>query len=706
MTELSISGMTCASCVSHVSRALRKVPGVSDALVNLATERASVAHDPTVTTEALIAAVEQAGYHAALAAAQDEDAARRDAELQRKRTLLILAVALFVPTLALGMLPIHFAGKDLAMFALTLPVWLIVGGEFHRGALAALRHGTSNMDTLVSLGSTAAFGYSIFATIAEQPAYYETASAIVTLIFIGKYLEAAARGKSNRAIRALLDLRPLFARVRNADDGTVSEIPVEEIRSGQTLMVAAGERVPIDGIVLEGESEIDASMLTGEPMPVTVAPGDTVKQGTINGDGALAVRAQTSGTGTTLARIVELVRRAQGTTPNVQRLADRVAGVFVPIILAVAALTFIGWLLSHHAWPLALTAAVAVLVVACPCALGLATPTAIMASVGSAAKRGLLFRNAEAVERLGSVTTVLYDKTGTLTQGKPQVLAIHAAPNVTEDDVLSAAASLESASTHPLARAIVARARERGVAIAQATDVLVERGQGLRGRVNGSIVFAGNAKYASAHGIHSDGISPSEHTRVFVGAPQRLYGAIDLGDLVRNEAAEAVSRLQRDGIDVQIVSGDAEAPTRMLAETLQIHTWYAHAAPERKAQIVRELHERGARVAFAGDGINDAPALATADVGLAMGGGTEIALETAHVAVISNDPRAVAAGIELSRATLRTIKQNLFWAFAYNVVLVPLAAIGIVHPIFAAGAMGASSLFVVGNSLLLQRKSK
>ena len=697
--------MTCASCVSHVSRALRKVPGVSDALVNLATERASVTHDAEVSADALIAAVERAGYRAAVSETHDEDAARRDAGLQRKRALLIFAVVLFVPTLVLGMLPAEFAGKDWVMFALTLPVWLIVGGEFHRGAIAALRHGTSNMDTLVSLGSTAAFAYSIYATVAGQPPYYETASAIVTLIFIGKYLEAAARGKSNRAIRALLDLRPLVAHVRDAD-GVVREIPVEDVRIGQTLLVATGERVPIDGIVLEGQSEIDASMLTGEPMPVLVSPGDTVKQGTINGGGALVVHAATSGTGTALARIVELVRRAQGTTPNVQRLADRVAGVFVPAILAVASLTFIGWLVSHHPWPLALTAAVAVLVVACPCALGLATPTAIMAAVGTGAKHGLLFRNAEAIERLGSVTAVLFDKTGTLTQGKPRVLAIYPADGMSEDDVLSAAASLETASTHPLARAIVGRARERGIAVIQAADVVTERGYGVEGRVDGDLVFAGNEQYAIAHGVRLNGLVQSPYTRVFVGSTGRVFGAIDLGDPVRDEAAEAVSRLQHDGITVQIVSGDAETPTRTLAQQLAIEAWRAQATPEEKARIVGQLRERGEPVAFVGDGINDAPALATADVGLAMGGGTEIALETAHVAVISNDPRAVASGIELSRATLRTIKQNLFWAFAYNVVLVPLAAIGIVRPIFAAAAMGASSLFVVGNSLLLQRKPK
>lgn len=694
--------MTCASCVAHVSRALKKVPGVTDASVNLATEQAFISHDAGVAPSDLIAAVERAGYGAALG--EDVDEKRRDAELARKRRLLVLSAALFIPTLILGMTPVEFPNKEWLLFALTLPVWLVVGGEFHRGALAALRTRTSNMDTLVSLGSTAAFAYSIYATVAGQPAYYETASAIVTLVFAGKYLEAAAKTKSNRAIRALLDLRPLVARVRDGD-GVVREIPIDDVRPGQTLLVAAGDAVPIDGVVLEGSSEIDASMLTGEAMPVSVLPGDEVKQGTLNGDGALVVRAQTAGSGTTLARIVELVRRAQGTTPAVQRLADRVAGIFVPVILVIAALTFTGWLFAHHPWPIALTAAVAVLVVACPCALGLATPTAIVAAVGAGAKRGLLFRNADALERLASVTTVLFDKTGTLTLGKPQVVAVYALPGSSEHEVLANAAAVESASKHPVARAIVESAAERGLSIAPAAGVVTERGRGVQGRVDGETIFAGSEAFAFARGFETHALPPGDGSRVYVGNGAELFGAIDLGDAVRPEAADAVSRLEHDGIEVQIVSGDAEAPTRAVAQQLGVQQWRAQALPEQKAEIVRELRDRGERVAFAGDGINDAAALATADVGLAMGGGAEIALESAHVAILSNDPRAVASAIELSRATLRTVRQNLFWAFIYNAVLVPLAAFGIVHPIFAAAAMGASSLFVVGNSLLLQRKS-
>jgi Cu+-exporting ATPase len=698
--------MTCASCVAHVGRALRKVPGVAEATVNLATERASVTHAPGVASGALIAAIEGAGYGAVPVRdlSSDEDARRRDAEIRRKGRLLALGVTLFVPTLVLGMAPIGFAGKDWLMFALTLPVWLLVGADFHRGALAALRHGTSNMDTLVSLGSTAAFAYSVYATLAMKPSYYETASAIVTLVFVGKYLETAARGRSNLALRALLDLRPAVARVRDAQ-GRVRDVSVEAVQIGQTLIVAPGERIPVDGIVEEGRSAIDASMLTGEPIPAAVSPGSAVKQGTLNGEGALMVRAQAVGAGTTLAKIVELVRRAQGTTPAVQRLADRVAGIFVPAILIIAAATFVAWIATHHPWPAALSTAIAVLVIACPCALGLATPTAVMAGVGTGAKRGLLFRDADAIERLGAVTSVLFDKTGTLTLGKPEVLAITRRNAQSDSEILGIAAALEQASTHPLATAIVRAAHDRGIAFAAASDVVAQPGAGLRGTLDGRTHYAGNAEYVIANGVALPQAANSSATTVYVANETMLLGTIQLGDAMRPEASEAVSRLQRDGIRVQLVSGDANEPARALAERLGVPNWHARVTPQGKADVVRSERERGERVAFVGDGINDAPALASADVGIAMGGGTEIALETAQIAILSNDPRAVATGIELSRATLRTIKQNLFWAFAYNVILVPVAAAGIVSPIFAAAAMGASSLFVVGNSLLLPRRA-
>jgi P-type Cu+ transporter len=706
-TELAISGMTCASCVAHVGTALRKVPGVADAAVNLATERANITHDPAVGSDELIKAVEAAGYGALVIRDEqdDDDARHRDAGLRRKRRLLVLALALFVPTIVLGMAPFDFSGKDWVMLLLTLPIWLIVGAEFHRGAIAALRRGTSNMDTLVSLGSSAALGYSIYATLAAKPAYYETAAAIVTLIFIGKYLEAAAKGRSNRALRALLDLRPAKARVVQSD-GRVDDISIERVSIGAKLIVAAGERVPVDGVVEEGESAIDASMLTGESFPIDVSPGSAVKQGTLNGHGTIIVRAQAVGQGTTLARIVELVRRAQGTTPQVQRLADRVAGVFVPSILLVSAATFLAWFFTQHPWPTALSAAIAVLVVACPCALGLATPTAIIAAVEAAASRGILFRDAHAVERLGAVTTVMFDKTGTLTSGKPRVRTILPARGQTDASVLRAAAALEQASTHPLASAIVRAANDRGMLVPPASNVTATRGGGLQGSFDGETYRIGNEHYVTEHGAQLDGLAQSDATRVYLTQGSQLVGAIDVSDAIRPASEQAIEQLAREGIDVQLVSGDAQAPTLALAEQLHIRTWYAHVTPERKAEIVMRERQSGARIAFVGDGINDAPALASADVGIAMGAGTEIALETAQAAIISNDPRAVWLGIELSRATLRTIKQNLVWALAYNVILIPLAAVGIVHPILAAGAMGASSLFVVGNSLLLRRRAR
>lgn len=714
-TELAMSGMTCASCVGHVGKALRRVPGVEAAEVNLATERATVEHDVAVGSAALVAAVEGAGYHASVIAegasqaAADEDGRRREREIIRKRRLLALGVALLVPTVILGMLVGDFPYKEWLMLGLTLPVWAIVGADFHRGAIAKARHGSANMDTLVSLGSTAALAYSIYGTIAMRPTYYETASAIVTLIFLGKYLETAAKGKSNQAIRALLDLRPVTARVRS-EDGTTREVSVEAIRVGDLIVVPAGERIPVDGVIFEGRSAVDVAMLTGEPIPQEVEPGHLVQTGTLNGDGALVVRATAVGTGTVLAKIVEIVRKAQGSTPPVQRLADRVAGIFVPTILAIATITFAAWVLTGHTWPEALVVAVAVLVVACPCALGLATPTAIMVGVGVGAKRGLLFKDAAALERLGKVDMVVFDKTGTLTIGHPQVVAVRTAPDVKPDDVLAVAAAVERGSSHPLAAAIIRAGDERTVALYRASENVAERGRGLRAIVEGRPALVGTQAFLEANGISTEIFAAlgkprfPEATLVYISHGNALLGVIDLADTPRFEAATALEQLRGLGVEIQLVSGDVPGAVAALAATMGIANWTAQASPERKAEIVAALRAAGHKVAFVGDGINDAPALASADIGLAMGGGTEIAMETAQAAIISNDPTAVATAIRLSRATMRTIMQNLFWAFGYNVVLVPLAAFGVVQPIWAAGAMGISSLFVVGNSLLLRRR--
>ncbi len=710
--ELAVSGMTCASCVRHVSKALARVPGVDDASVNLATERATVSSSPAapVSIEALVAAIEKAGYRASIVtdsgAADDDDARRHARETAHRRRVLAFAILFFVPTLVLGMFVPDFAAKNFVLLLLTLPVYAIVGYDFHRGAIARLRAGAANMDTLVSLGSTAAMAYSLYAMVAGREPYFETASAIVTLIYIGKYLESEAKSRSNTAIRSLLDLRP--ARVRIRVDGALTEMPLEHVRVGDVIAIAAGERIAIDGVVIAGASAIDVSSLTGEPIPREVTVGDEVRAGTLNGDGALDVRAREVGAGTTLARIVEIVRHAQGTTPPIQALADRIAGVFVPIILVLAAATFGGWLLAHHTWSDALVAAVAVLVVACPCALGLATPMAIIVGVGVAARSGLLVRDAEALERLARVDTVVFDKTGTLTIGRPDVGRIRVSAHANEADVVRYAAAVEAGSRHPLADAIAREAVRRALDVPLATESTTTRGGGIAANVAGARVRAGNAAFAlgsaAFDAAHDLDVDPAA-TVVYVAVDDALLGAIEFADALRPQARDAIAALRALGIGVAMFSGDAKGAVASIARDLGLATGDARGemTPEGKADAIAERQARGARVAFVGDGINDAPALAVADVGIAVGGGSDIALETAHVALLRGDPRDVATAVRLARATRRTIVQNLFWALAYNVVLVPLAAFGVVHPIYAAAAMGASSLFVVGNSALLRR---
>ena len=670
LTELEIHGMTCASCAASVARALRGVPGVDDATVNFATERATVLHEGPVAPQVLIAAVERAGYEATTELDDRRQAVA--AELRRRGWVLAVAVALTVAVVAVTLFVPAFGAKAWVLAALSFPVWGVAGWEFHRSALTGLRSGNVNMDTLVSLGSTAAYGLSIYAAVRGSPSYFDTASAIVTLIFTGKYLEARARAQSFGAMHALLDLRPARA---------------ELVRAGDTVHVAPGERVPVDGVVLEGESTVDRSMLTGESMPFDVQPGSTVEQGTLNGDGALVIRATAVGAQTQLSQIVEIVRHAQGSTPPVQRLADRVAAIFVPAIIIIALLTLGGWLIvAHRSATDAIVAAVAVLVVACPCALGLATPTAIVAGIGVAARNGILFKDASALERAATVTTVLFDKTGTLTRGAPSVVA------TTSDDALALAAALETASTHPLARAIVEAAHARNLTLQRAAGVQALRGSGISGRVG-------------THEIEVRSAEGGDATRVLVTSDGQTIGSIDLCDEVRDESRPAVAQLRALGVGSVLVSGDAEAPVRDAAVATGIERYFARTSPQRKVEIVRELQQRGERVAFTGDGINDAPALSVADIGFAMGAGTAIALETAGAALLSNDPRAVPLALAIARRTKRVITQNLFWAFAYNIVLVPLAAFGVVRPVLAAAAMGLSSLFVVGNSLRLTQRA-
>jgi P-type Cu+ transporter len=704
-TQLAIDGMSCASCVARVTSALAAVEGVRHARVNLATERALVEHDAAVDPSRLVAAVRGAGYAAAPlgddpAAAREEEA-RRDREVRRRFTILAIGILILVPELALGMLPIRVPGGDAIMLALAGIAWAVVGWDFHRGAIVELRHGGPGMDTLVSLGSTAAIGYSVYATVAGVPAFDETAAAIVVLVSVGKALEALARRKSDETLRRLIGLRPMWATVR-ADDGTPLRTLVEALRPGETVVVAPGERIPVDGEVSAGRSSVDASMLSGESIPVDVAPGSTVFGGTVNQDGELDVRATATGAGTMLARIVAIVKEAQDSQPPVARLVDRIAAVFVPAILIVAAATLAVRLVLHDPFGVALAAAVAVLVVACPCAMGLATPTAIVVGVGEGARRGILFKDAGALEAIGGANVVVFDKTGTLTTGKPIVEALEPAPGSSDEELLSVAASAESASRHPFARAIVASARARGIAVRPAADARVERGMGVRAMVDGAPVVVGSQRFVATPARTADIDDAAGVTRIFVARAGTPLGRISLADALRPEAREAVDRIRSLGLDISIVSGDAQAAVAHVATMLGVSDARSQTLPAEKAAFVRSLQANGKRVAFIGDGINDAPALASADAGLSMGGGAEIALEAAGAAILTDDPRAVATAVRLSRATNRTIRENLFWAFAYNVVLVTLAAFGIVHPTLAAAAMGLSSACVVGNALLLR----
>ena len=758
--ELNISGMTCASCVRRVERALSKVPGVESANVNLATERATVAYDPlTATTADLVAAVERAGYGAeaiaprALAAVpaaeeplSEEDAAaiRRERDIRHRRDTLILGIALTVPVLVLSMFFMNrFPGESWLLLALTAPVWGYVGWEFHGTAIRVLRHFGANMDVLVSLGSTAAFLMSVVATVAPQVVgdvtFYDTTALIVTLIYLGRYLEARAKGQTNEAIRRLAGLRANVAHVLR--DGRETDVPLAQVRPGDLLLVRPGEKVPTDGEVVAGASAVDESMLTGESLPVEKIPGDAVIGATVNTTGRLEVRATKVGGETVLAGIIRMVEQAQGSKAPIQRLADTVSGVFVPAVLGIAALTFAGWTLAGYVlgfhpqaamgatvsapWIVALVAAIAVLVVACPCALGLATPTAIMVATGKGAELGVLIKGGESLERLRAVTAVVLDKTGTITRGKPELTDVEALPgaDVGVDGLLRLAAGAESASEHPLARATVAGASARGVVPTPASALEAFEavpGGGVSARVGSQNVLIGTPKLLAARGValsdearaRLEALAGSGKTAVVVAVDGRAAGLLAVADTLKPGSREAIAALQQQGLAVWMVTGDNRRTALRVAAEAGIPSEHvlAEVLPGEKAAEVKLLQLDGSVVAFAGDGINDAPALAQADVGVAMGTGTDIAMETAGVALVKGNLRSLGTALRLSRATLRVIKQNLFWAFAYNSILIPLAiaspAIAPLRetaPVFAAAAMALSSVTVVSNSLRLRR---
>ncbi|MHB0980084.1 MAG: heavy metal translocating P-type ATPase [Thermoleophilia bacterium] len=755
---LDVGGMTCASCVMRVEKALARTPGVLNASVNFGTEAATVEFLPGVVTQAdLRRAVEGAGYtirepegeaQDGLVAGPEGVEAARARELRTLRLKVGAGLVVGALLMGLSLFPPSFLTMEqhwLVMFVLATPIQFWAGGQFYRTAWAAAKHRTTDMNTLVAVGTSVAYFYSVAVTFFpgffegaansgfRSEVYYETAVIIIALILLGRFLEARAKGQTSEAMKKLMGLRPKTARVLR--DGSELDIPVDDVRLDDVVVVRPGEKVPVDGVALEGRSAVDESMLTGESMPVGKGPGDEVIGATINKTGSFRFRVTKVGKDTALAQIIRLVEEAQGSKAPIQRLADYIASIFVPVVFGIAAVTFAVWLIlgPAPAFTPAMLAAVAVLIIACPCALGLATPTAIMVGTGKGAENGILIRSGEALERAYKLDAIVLDKTGTLTEGRPVVTDIVLAetsapgdsgssaeptdPPFTEESLLALAASAERGSEHPLGEAIVEKVKELGLSLTDTEDFNAVPGHGIEVTVGGARVLLGNLKFMRDRGVvvggleqEAERIAADGKTPMFVAVDSRSAGIIAVADTLKPNSVEAVARLRKMGLQVVMITGDNRRTAEAIGRQVGIDRVLAEVLPERKADEVRKLQAEGKVVAMVGDGINDAPALAQADVGIAIGTGTDVAMEASDVTLIRGDLMPIATAIDLSRATMRTIRQNLGWAFGYNVALIPLAA-GVLYPVFgillnpmfAAAAMALSSVSVVSNSLRLKR---